>query len=120
MTTRDRCTMLLVQGMRHSDIAKALGVSRQRVSQICGKYTSGHFRLITPDECVYPYWRKYMNDNKITRTEMVRRMGHTPHSTTISNLSNWMRGNNFPCKATIDLILNATGLTYEQLFYREA
>jgi hypothetical protein len=118
MTLREQCIALHKNGVRHAEIARIVGVSRQRVSQICGKYTPGHFCTITEKECVYPLWRKWMNDNKVSRTEMIRRMGCEPHPEYLSRLHNWMRGNCYPLKQSIDLLLAATGLTYEQLFYR--
>lgn len=118
MTLREQCIALHENGVRHSEIARIVGVSRRRVSQICGKYAPGHFHTITEKECVYPNWRKWMNDNKIGRAEMIRRMGHEPHPEYHSRLCNWMRGNCYPLKQSIDLLLEATGLTYEQLFYR--
>jgi transcriptional regulator with XRE-family HTH domain len=119
MTTREKCIELSKRGLAQSEIATIVGVSRQRVAQITGKYTPGHFTKITEDACVYPLWRKWMNDNRVTRTELIRRMGIEYHPTMSSYLSNWMRGKNYPVKENIDKLIMATGLTYEQLFYRE-
>ena len=118
MTLREQCLELHEKGIRHSEIARIVGVSRQRVSQICGKYTPGHFCKYTANECVYPNWRNFMNENRVSRMELLRRMGKEPHPEFMSRLSTWMRGDCYPQKQTIDCILKATGLTYEQLFDR--
>lgn len=119
MTMKEQCLVLHEQGVRQSEIARIVGVTRQRVSQICGTYCPGHFRKITEKECVYPNWRNFMNENKISRAELLRRMGLDTHSQNYARLSTWMRGRNYPVKQSIDMLLSATGLTYEQLFYRD-
>ena len=120
MTTREKCLELQKRGLTQTEIAEIVGVSRQRVAQICGKYHPGHFKEIREDGCVYPIWRQWMNDNRITRTELIRRMGLPYHAQISSLVSNWMRGRNYPTKESIDKLIAATGLSYEQLFYREA
>lgn len=119
MTTREHCTMLLNQGLSCTEIAQIVGVTRQRVYQICGEYDGRYFKKITEKQCVYPNWRNWMNDNRISKNEFVRRMGLQIHATTIARLSSWMIGRTYPSKSHIDMVLDVTGLTYEQLFYRE-
>lgn len=105
-------------GLTHSQIAKKYGISRQRVAQVCGKYTPTSFIAITEEQCVYPKWRAWMNDNKVSRAELIRRMGNVASEKSFERLSSYMRGVNHPTKATIDKLLAATGLTYEELFWR--
>lgn len=117
--TRERATELRKKGLSCTEIAEELGVSRQRIHQICGSYGPGHFKTITEEQCTYPIWRKCMNENRITRNELIRRMGLAPHPRTSCVVGMWMRGEAFPRKSSIDKLIKATGLTYEQLFYRE-
>ena len=106
-------------GMTLPAIAKKYGVSRQRVQQVCAKYVPNMFIPITPEKCVYPILRKWMNENRVSKYELIRRMGNFSHPSLSIQMSRWMRGEGYPLKQTIDKILAATGLTYEQLFYRE-
>jgi hypothetical protein len=46
-------------------------------------------------------------------------IGMDASSTNYNNVYGWMRGRCYPTKKNIDRILEATGLTYEQLFYQE-
>lgn len=120
MTTREQCLKLQAEGIAQSEIARIVGLSRQRVNQICGKNGTGHFKPLTESECVYPKWREWMNENRCSRTELIRRMGLVYHPRYHSSLSCWMRGKNYPVKPTIDRLIRTTGLSYEQLFSREA
>lgn len=106
-------------GMTIADVARKHNVSRQAAQQVCAKYAPMLFVQITPAKCVYPIWRKWMNDNKVCKSELLRRMGNLPLPAASYRLSVWMRGEGYPQKETIDKLLAATGLTYEQLFYRE-
>lgn len=107
-------------GMSYEEIGKKYGVSRQCVHRMCGHTgLPAYFRLITADGCVYPIWRKWMNDNKVSRSELLRRMGLLAIHENLRNLGAYMRGENNPRKEYIDRLIGATGLTYEKLFYRE-
>ena len=104
------------EGLSYPQIAKRFGVSYQCVAQACAKRGVGHFKKFTEEEVVYPNLRKWMNDNEVTRSELLRRMGELPHSEANSRLSTYLRGKQYPRKSTIDKLLKATGLTYEKLF----
>ena len=119
MTTREQCIQLSEQGLSQTEIAKIVGVSKQRVAHIIGKYCPGHFVKLTKVQNVYPNWRNWMNENRVTRREFVRRMGWKAEPSNTRLLSIWMSGKKYPQKKSIDLILKVTGLTYEQLFYKD-
>lgn len=104
-------------GMTYSEIAEKHGVSRQYVQQIIGKYNPRHFHPIKEEQCIYPIWRKWMNDNKVYTVELLRRMGHVPAADSVQRYTAYMRGACYPTKGVIDELLAVTGLTYEQLFY---
>lgn len=103
-------------GMTYREIAEKYGVSHQCVAQCCAQTTKG-FRPYTESQVAFPYLRKWLNENKVTRAEFIRRMGKVPYSTEITRLSIWFRGDADPSKLQIDRMLAVTGLTYEELFW---
>lgn len=106
-------------GMTCKAIAEKYGVSHQRVQAVTSRYHPSYFRHVTETGCIYPNLRRWMNDNKIGKTELLRRMGLEVHPQNCTNLSNVMRGKSSPKKPYIDRLLRATGFTYENLFYTE-
>lgn len=106
-------------GMTCREIAEKCGVSHQRVQAVVGKYSPAHFQYITERGCIYPNLRTWMNTNKVSRSELVRRMGLEAYPNNIVNLSSVIVGKTSPRKAYIDRMLQATGMTYETLFYTE-
>lgn len=107
-------------GATFEEIGKAFNISKQRVAQIIGGQIKSHFKEISPDACVYPYLRKWMNDNKITKAELTRRL----YGNTCPNNQRFVRGilrgsNRGVNKTIIDKWLTVTGLTYEKLFERD-
>lgn len=115
---RKQMQMLRDEGLKCREIAERFGVTPQYVSQVCADYNPARFRYVD-EYCVYPNLKKWMNDNKISRNELLRRMGVTVHSNNSGRLSTYMRGQCDPRKDFIDRMLKATGMTYEKLFYRE-
>lgn len=103
-------------GMTYQAIADELGCTRQYVGQVCGKYNPGQFRLIKQHECIYPNLRRWMNENKVSRKELVRRSGCYESTSSSAHLSNIMRGVTEPSKPIIDKLIEATGLPYDVLF----
>lgn len=104
------------RGMTYEEIGKKHGVSRQRVGQICGKWNKYCFKVIKKDGCVYVNLRDWMNTNSISRAELMRRMGYDPSGENLSNLRAVLRGNHNPRKEYIDKLIEATGLSYDELF----
>lgn len=107
-------------GMTYQQIADKYGVSKQYVGIVCGKANTKAFQVIKEDGCIYPNLRNWMNKNKVSRGELIRMMGATyAHQTFTMKLSGYMRGESEPKKGYIDNLLRVTGMTYEELFYRE-
>ena len=107
-------------GLTYREIAEKYGVSHQAVSQSC--YSRGpraRFKSYTPKEVVYPYWREWFNENRVTRRAFAEMLGISPKGSNMGTIAHWLRGQTFPQKKSIDKILSITGLTYEQLFARE-
>lgn len=105
-------------GASYTEIAERYGISKQRVYQIVGARNKAYFRPITPERCIYPYLRKWMNDNEISIAELVRRGRGNASATNWCELKAVLTGKaRAVTKPTIDKLINATGLTYEKLFY---
>ena len=107
------------KGLTYVEIAKKYGVSYQAVAQCCAKHTPGHFKPYTETEVVYPNLRKWLNENKVSRSEFCRRMGTVTRGGSYDAVRCWFGGMNYPTKDRIDKILAMTGLTYEELWQTE-
>lgn len=107
-------------GMTYEQIAEMFGVSKQRVAQVCGKYNPRYWQYIHETGCIYPNLRKWMNENKVSKVELARRMDYvnSPAAASVA-LKNYMTGKAVMTKAYIDKLLKATGMSYEALFDRE-
>ena len=115
---RKQMQMLRDQGLKHKEIAEKFGCSRQYVAMVCSKCDPAYFIPIG-EECVYPNLRKWMNENKVSRKEFLRRMGLTPHNTNYDRFNSYITGKNHARKPYIDKMLEVTGFTYEELFHTE-
>lgn len=118
--TTDKYIEARSKGMKYREIAKLYGVSFQAVAQACAKYGPEHFVPFTEEKLVYANWRNWMNENKITMREFMRRLGLSSTGNSLDAVRGYMRGDHYPAKQTIDKILEVTGLTYEQLWERSA
>ena len=118
LSKRKQMQMLREQGLKHREIAEKFGCSRQYVAMVCGKCDPAYFSPIG-DDCIYPNLRKWMNENKVSRKEFIRRMGLAEFGGNHERFSKCLRGESHPRKPYIDKMLEVTGLTYETLFYTE-
>ena len=119
MANRERANLYLAdrqKGMSLRAIAAKYGVSHQAVSQVCAKYMPGRFVPFTPEQVIYPNLRRWLNENRVSKSEFLRRMGNLPQASSSESLRSWFRGDHYPDKAHIDKILAVTGLTYEELW----
>lgn len=106
-------------GMTYKQIAEKHGVSHQYVSQVVSTYNPKNFRFITPTGCIYPNLRKWMNDNQVGTSELLRRMYLEPLQGNVERLRAVMQGHRNPRKDYIDRMIEATGMKYEKLFKEE-
>jgi transcriptional regulator with XRE-family HTH domain len=104
------------QGYTYQEIGEELGCTKQYIGQICGKYNPNRFQFITESGCVYPNLRKWMNENKISRKELIRRSGIYETANSSYHLTGILEGKSQPPKPTIDKLIAATGMPYEVLF----
>lgn len=113
---KEEMRRLREQGLKQREIAEMFGVSIQYVSLVCGKGNPARFVPVSSN-CVYPNLRKWMNENKVSKSELLRRMGMDVNTSNSLRLGAYMLGETYPRKPYIDKLLAATGLTYEVLFY---
>ena len=104
------------KGLTYREIAKKYGVSYQCVAQACAKSNPRAFQFHKETEIIYPNLRKWMNDNKISTSELVRRLGFCSYSNSVNMFRSYLKGKNHFRKPTIDKLIEVTGLPYEELF----
>lgn len=104
------------KGLTYREIGQKYGVSGQRVAQVCGKADGRNFRAWTKETCIYPNLRNWLNENKVSMNEFVRRNGIEVAGNTTARYRSYFKGHTYPNKEAIDRMLKATGLTYEQLW----
>lgn len=113
---KEQIRQLRNQGLKYREIAEQVGVSTQYIAHVCGESNPARFSPFG-SECVYPNLRKWMNENKISKSEILRRMGIEVHPNNLQRLGYYIRGEANPRKPYIDNLLKVTGLTYEVLFH---
>ena len=113
---KKRIIELREKGRTYQSIADEVGCTRQYVGQICGVGNPHQFHYIKPSECVYPNLRNWMNANKISRKELIRRSHCFASTSSSPQLSSIMCGKREPPKWVIDKLIDATGMPYEVLF----
>lgn len=118
MTNRQLANMYREQGYTHKQIGEMLGITRQRAQQLTGRQDDVHFRAVS-DKCPYKNLRAWMNENKVSRAEFIRRMGYANDGPNAQTFSAVLMGRRQPKKDYIDLMLRVTGMTYEEMFAEE-
>jgi len=107
---------MIVDGFSIHEIAEAIRTSEKEIRK--------EFRFALPKEpeklrtprkpSVYPNLARWMKETKTTHGMMAEKLGC--HQTWVSA---WMRGKGDPKKRDIDLVLELTGMTYEECFAKE-
>jgi len=115
------CVEMRKAGMTLQQIADASGVTRAAIGQLLIRRAPelngpGYYGPATEhklrNRCVYPGLASWMIENKITPCRLGRMAGIDSHV----NIYNMLFGKNDLQKKSIDRLLAATGLTYEQAF----
>jgi len=102
----DMCRRRL-NGETLQSIADTYGITRERVRQLTPF-------VYNPPPCIYPNIAKWMRAKSVPASKLAREAGLRGQS-----FYEILKGTHAPSKATIDRILAATGLTYEEAFARE-
>lgn len=121
MTNKEAIIGLSGEGYNYSEIARMVGVTRQYVNQVLGNKGMGiaDFRRLSEDQCIYPVFRKWWNEKRMTYHKFFELMGLIYHQNNIIRLQRYMSGEGDPRKEYIDKMIAATGIPYERLFSRE-
>lgn len=104
------------KGLKYREIAEKYGVSKQAVAQFCGKYQPARFIPYGEKGCRYVNLRNWLNKEKLTQAELIRRLGYEVLKPTRERIWNILSGKLELRKSEIDKLIALTGLTYEQLF----
>ena len=121
MTNKEKIISLSGEGYNYSEIALMVGVTRQYVNQVLGNKGMGiaDFRRLSEEQCIYPVFRKWWNEKRMTYHKFFELMGLRSHQNNIIRLQTYMSGKGDPRKEYIDKMIAATGIPYERLFSRE-
>lgn len=119
MSKKEEILKLSDEGYNFTEIAEKCGVTRQYVSMVFRGTELSDFRRLDETKCVFPNFMDWWNRNRMTYTKFFVRMGLAYHETNIVRLKSYLSGKNSLSKHYIDKLITATGMTYEQLFYRE-
>lgn len=103
-------------GLTFQEIADKYGVSKQFVHQMCSESTDSLFRGWLKERCIYVNLRNWMNDNKISKKELLQRLGLEALSGNYKRIGHYLKGECYPPKQMIDKFIEVTGLTYEELW----
>ena len=115
MSKYEEMKMLREQGMTHQQIADACGVSIRYVSQVLAEYDPRYFHPFSKRRCIYINLRKWLNNNKVSVTELVRRTGRVPYAGTTLRMRERLRGDIKWSDREIERFCDVTGLTAKKL-----
>lgn len=114
MDKREIAHHLRDQGYTLEQIGLLLDISRARAGQLVAR--QGRFQAVTDKHCPFVNLRAWMNKNRVSRAEFLRRMGYMNSPETIRRFGTYLRGEHQPRKDFIDKMLDVTGMTYEEMF----
>lgn len=119
MTKKELVIDLKRKGLSNIEISEISGASKSYVYQLCSTKGYRTHKPITEEQCVYPYLREWLNNRRMSKADFIRLLLDAGTTVTHMTLSAWMAGTQYPSKKNIDIMLEVTGLFYEDLFYRE-
>lgn len=109
------------EGYTYKEIADKVGCSRQNIQDVLARYNASQFKGFSKDRCVYDGLRKWLNENKCSLAELLRRIyGMNVSSPTHTRWASLLRGEHRFTMPDIDAVIDVVGLTYEELFRTEA
>ena len=103
-------------GATYTQIAKEFGISKQRVCKMLSNGNESYFKTITEKHCSFVGIREWLNKNKVSITEFIRRIYGVYHEERRKMMLGYLTKKHDVKKQMIDRILEITGLTYEQAF----
>lgn len=106
----------LRSGMTCKSIAQKYGISVQAVYAACGKVSKSRFRIYTPEDCIWPGLRNWLNENKVSRRDLLNRMGLEYGSTNLVCLNENLKGTKDIRLSFMRKMTRISGLTLDELF----
>lgn len=107
---------LYEKGYTQAQIAEKLGISKQAVSEALARRRINYFKPISEKQCKYRNIRKWMNENKVSIIEIVRRFGLLPNTNNHARVRRILCGDLEPRKIWLIEFSMITGLPVETLF----
>lgn len=107
------------KGLTYREIAEKYGVTWQNVQCACGTRNPCNFQFFSDERCVYVNLRKWLNVNKVSTSELLRRCGIAAAGKNQERMRLILKGKTQPRKPTIDKLIAVTGLPYEKLFEQD-
>lgn len=106
---------MLDNGSTYREVGEHFGLSRQRIHTLFPSSSRRARRKAGEYNYIYPNVNKFMKDNKnLSLMQMCRDVKISPN-----HLHRIFYGEVSPSKNVIDRLLNYTGMTYEEMFYKE-
>lgn len=120
MSRYERFAPLRAQGLTYKEIAERCGCSTQNVQQTLSRSDKKYFHPFNEKQVVYDGLRQWLNRNKMTIAELIRRKygyrnGGNSHYYMTDRLSGKVKMN----MDYIEFFLKLTGKTYEELFHNK-
>ena len=109
----------LQSGMSCKEIAAKHGVSLQAVYAACGGDFRKRFRKYGETECVWTGLRHWLNDNEMSRRNLLRSMGLEYSHCNLERLNQNLRGEKDLRMSFIRKMMEISGMTFEELFGAE-
>lgn len=103
---------MLLNGSTYQEISDKFGVTRQRIQQLIPGLSAKRKNSI--DSCVYKGISRWMQEKRYGYNDLAKMA-----SISYQNLYMMMTGKTSPNKRSIDKILDATSLTYEEAFQKK-
>lgn len=103
------------QGFTHQQIADACGVSKAYVGQVIAEYDPKQFQPFSKRRCKYVHLRKWLNENQVSISELLRRTGRVPYAVTAIRMRDRLCGKTKWSEREIEKVCEVTGLTMMQL-----
>lgn len=116
MTQEQKNTALEMrkEGFSLQEIANEMGVTRERIRQITPAGIRAYRFSDSYERCIYPNITAWMRANRFSYTRFAEHLQLSP-----ATLHHALTGKHLVSKFTIDAILAATGMSYEEAFKKE-
>lgn len=106
------------QKMTYQQIGESMGLSKAYIALLLkDTLKTKNFHVITDEMVPYPRLADWMNENQVSLFELARRMGYAASPSNYSMLTHKFERGTLR-KKDIDVLIEITGIGYEELFAR--